>query len=358
LGPRDVFAGYASFAGTGRAGSGSLVQAPSGGGGGADSAPSPLSQLTGYQKQLDRSWLPVEAGQIIGIIDSALAVPAPDGSPAAIKAEAASCNAAAALYGSVSEQTYLSVQRTARAWNSGRSQAIMQAFSVLLTGLQNQQTVLSDAGKALVTWSDNLQSAQDDDSKGRSQLTSARLSLGYFQGILGDIFGTIESVADPAGFVLAVNAAWEGIASMVQGAGQAQTDGEQAASTLTKLGSEDDSWPATVTEEANAAERARDTAGFSVEVPAMQQVISMLGSTYGGLENAAKDLASQAPPSASTFGSPVAGAWSAFSSSALGKLKTASSAFGFLLNITETDIGAYSVAEQKTIDEINAKSFS
>jgi hypothetical protein len=332
-----------------------MAEVPPAGDGAAGSGPGPLSRLTGYQKQLDRSWLPFEAGQVIAIIDSALTVPAPDGSPAVISNQASFYSDAAATCGQCHSQASQGAMLLSQVWGGTRANAVIASFSQLSTAAGDLQQMLGDAAQLLSAWSESLKAAQDDDRSGRSALTSARASLGHSAGVMGDILGTIESVADPVAFALALVRASDGMASMAHGARSAQTDGGDTAKRMTSLASQNAGFTGAVAHVVSAAQSARDTNGFSLDSERLAAPLNNLRSAEDELSELQQRLRGPfASPVASAFGSQVAGAWPAFGAAILTSIQAASTGFSAVYHTAMTDLTAIALTEQDTTDQINA----
>jgi len=309
-----------------------------------------LSQLRRYQARLDSGWSfsPSDAGEMVGIIDSALAVPAPDGSPASITDAATAYNKASSAYTAFGTSVHSAVSKIAELWTGTRAHAVTSAFSALLTASQEEANGLSLVGSALQLWGVALRDAQEQDSRGRSDLKLAREAIGPFTGTAGDILGVFETVltggADAALFEGAMVEARNGIAWMVSAANIALTIGDDVVSTLTQVASQGGSSLTAMSKAAQAAGQAHDTTGFSVDGRQAQQAISLLQSAGDRLT--AGLSGTEVTSAASVFGSDVAGYWSAFSSRDLSARKTIDTTYTELENITQNDISSYVRADQ------------
>jgi hypothetical protein len=348
-----LFTAYASLPGPAR--KGKADEMTNGGAGAGDThSEQNLAQLRGYQVRLDSAWSlsPSDAGEIVGIIGSALAVPAPDGSPASIVDAANAYNKASSAYQAFYTSAHSAVSKISGSWTGTRAQAVTAAFSTLLTAGQEEPARLGLAGAALLAWGMALRDAQREDSQGRSDLELVRKTLGPFTGTAGDILGVFETVLtgglDLALFEGAMVEARRGIASMVTGANIAQAIGEDVATTLTQLASQGGSWLAAMSKATQAAEQAQDTTGFSVDAADVQQAITLL-------QSAADKLAAGLPrtelPSPSAFGSDVAGPWSAFNSHDLSIRNSVDTAYAELENITQNDITSYVKADHTVAEK-------
>jgi uncharacterized protein YukE len=193
---------------------------------------SALSDLQGCQSTIDSAWSIVAAPLLAAIIDSALGVPAPDGSPAAIRAQGGAYLKAAGTCGQVAERLDdVARNKLPAAWRGDVAETASQAVSALSDDATTARNVLGQAGKALQAWADNLAAAQRGDSSGRDILRSAKSRLGPLDGLLSSLI----EFGDPADFVIAVEEARAGIASMVAAAALAQNSGEATASLLAYL---------------------------------------------------------------------------------------------------------------------------
>jgi len=322
----------------------------------ADSAYN-LSELRGYQARLDSGWSlsPSDAGEIVGIIDSALAVPAPDGSPAAIMDTASVYDKARSAYLAFNSSVHSAVSKIAGSWTGTRAHAVTAAFSALLTATEEEAGQLSSAASALHTWGPALRDAQQEDDKGRSDLMAAKGRLGPITGAVGGVLGVVETVLTGSvylvPFEIAVSEARTGIASMVSGANTALTIGEDTARTLTQLASQGGSWLAAMSNATQAASQAHDTTGFSVDAANAQQAITLLQSAADKLT---AGLAGTEVPSAIALGSDVATAWSAFNSHDLSIRKTVDTTYTELEDLTQNAITSYMLADH-TVGEKAAK---
>ena len=193
---------------------------------------SALSDLQDCQSTIDSAWSIVGAPLLAATIDSALGVPAPDGSPAAIGAQGGAYLRAGATCRQVAERLDdVARNKLPAAWRGDVAETASEAVSALSDDATAAGNVLAEAGKALQAWADNLRTAQRDDGSGRDVLRSAKSRLGPF----GGLFSSLIEFGDPADFVIAVEEARAGIASMVNGAALAQNSGEATAGILTYL---------------------------------------------------------------------------------------------------------------------------
>ena len=193
---------------------------------------SALSDLQGCQSTIDSAWSIVAAPLLVATIDSALGVPAPDGSPAVISAQGAAYLKAGATCGQVAERLDdVARNKLPAAWRGDVAETASEAVGALAADATTAGNVLAQAGKALQAWADNLRTAQRDDGSGRDTLRSAKSRLGP----LGGLFSSLIELENPAEFVAAVEEARIGISSMVNGAALAQNSGEATAGLLTYL---------------------------------------------------------------------------------------------------------------------------
>jgi len=193
---------------------------------------SALSDLQGCQSTIDSAWSIVAAPLLAATIDSALGVPAPDGSPAAISAQGGAYLKTGATCRQVAERLNdVAKNKLPAAWRGDVAETASQAISALSDDATTAGNVLVEAGKALQAWADNLGTAQRGDSSGRDMLHSAKSRLGPLGGFLSSFI----EFSDPGDFVIAVEEARTGIASMVTAAALAQNSGQATASLLTYL---------------------------------------------------------------------------------------------------------------------------
>jgi len=193
---------------------------------------SALSDLQGCQSTIDSAWSIVAAPLLAATIDSALGVPAPDGSPGAIRAQGGAYLTAGATCRQVAERLDdVARNKLPAAWRGDVAETASQAVGALSDDATAAGNVLLEAGKTLQAWADNLAVAQRDDGSGRDVLRSAKSRLGP----LGGLFSSLIEFGDPADFVIAVEEARTGIASMVSAAALAQNSGQATASLLTYL---------------------------------------------------------------------------------------------------------------------------
>jgi uncharacterized protein YukE len=191
-----------------------------------------LSDLHDCQSVIDSAWSYVAAPALAAAIDVALAVPAPDGSPDVISEQGSSYRqAGSTCSGAASDLNEVAANKLPAAWRGDVGETASEAVGALSAETSAAASVLRSAGETLATWADNLESAQREDRAGRSTLQSAKHRLGP----LGGLFSGLIEFADPADFVIAVEEARAGIASMVDAASRAQTSGQAAASMLTYL---------------------------------------------------------------------------------------------------------------------------
>jgi hypothetical protein len=193
---------------------------------------SALSDLQGCQSTIDSAWSIVAAPLLAATIDSALGVPAPDGSPAVISAQGGAYLKAGATCRQVAERLNdVARNKLPAAWRGDVAETASQAISALSDDATTAGNVLAQAGEALQAWADNLGTAQRGDSSGRDILHSAKSRLGPLGGFLSSFI----EFSDPTDFVIAVEEARTGIASMVTAAALAQNSGQATASLLTYL---------------------------------------------------------------------------------------------------------------------------
>jgi hypothetical protein len=193
---------------------------------------SALSELQGCQSTIDSAWSIVAAPLLAETIDSALGVAAPDGSPAVISAQGDAYLKAGATCREVAERLDdVARNKLPAAWRGGAAETASQAVGALSADATTAGKVLVEAGKSLQLWADNLATAQRDDRSGRDTLRSAKSRLGPLGGLLSSLI----EFGDPAEFVIAVEEARAGIASMVNAAALAQNSGEATAGVLTYL---------------------------------------------------------------------------------------------------------------------------
>jgi uncharacterized protein YukE len=191
-----------------------------------------LSDLQGCQSTIDSGWSIVAAPLLVSAIDSALGVPAPDGSPAAISGQASAYQKASATCKQVADQLNdVARNKLPAAWRGDVAETASEAVSALSDEATATAAVLSQAGEALHAWADNLTTAQHNDSSGRGTLQSAKGRLGPLGGWLSSFI----EVGDPEDFVIAVAEAQSGIATMVNAASLAQNSAEDTAATLNAL---------------------------------------------------------------------------------------------------------------------------
>jgi hypothetical protein len=187
---------------------------------------STLSQLQQWQSYLDGSFFGTDdVGLLVHIIDGALAVAPPDGSPAQIAELGSAYMQASSTCNTVnSDLTAVATNKLPAAWRGDVAETASQAVAALANEAFNAQNVLGFAGEALQTWAANLQQAQRQDQDGRDTLHSALSSAPH--------------VSDEFGFPAMLAKARTGIAAMVGAASLAQTEGEQTAALLTALAGE------------------------------------------------------------------------------------------------------------------------
>jgi hypothetical protein len=194
-----------------------------------------LPDLQGCQSTIDSAWSIVAAPLLAQTIDSALGVPAPDGSPAVISEQGSAYRKAGATCGQVAGSLDdVARNKLPAAWRGDVAETASEAVSALSAEAANAGIVLIQAGEALQAWADNLRTAQQNDRSGRSSLQSAKGRLGP----LGGWLSSVVELGDPEGFVIAVEEARAGIASMVDAASLAQNAGEDTAATLNALAGE------------------------------------------------------------------------------------------------------------------------
>ncbi len=193
---------------------------------------SSLAALQECQSLLDSAWSIFESGVLVGAIDAALAVAAPDGSPEAISEQgnvyvrtSSACKTVALELRDVARN------KLPAAWRGAVAETASEAVGALSAESSTASSALWQAGEALVNWADNLLRAQRGDRSGRAALQSAKSRLGP----LGGLFSEIIEVFDRSRFEAAVKEARAGIAVMVDAASLAQTSGEAAAAILNQL---------------------------------------------------------------------------------------------------------------------------
>jgi len=193
---------------------------------------SALSDLQGCQSTIDSAWSIVAAPLLAQTIDAALGVPAPDGSSAVISAQGGAYLKAGATCKQVAQRLDdVARNKLPAAWRGDAAETAGQAVSALSAEAMTAENVLAQAGTALQAWADDLSTAQRDDRAGRETLRSAKGRLGPLGGWLSSFI----EFDDPGDFVIAVEEARAGIASMVNAASLAQNQGQATAGLLTYL---------------------------------------------------------------------------------------------------------------------------
>jgi uncharacterized protein YukE len=191
-----------------------------------------LPQLKAIQAALDSSWSLVEVPALVTIIDSALGIPGPDGSPAAISEQGHAYAQAGATAKNVATDLHdVARNKIPAAWRGVAADTASRTVDAATTDVDTTARVLVRAGHALATWSENLRSAQRHDHTGRAALSSAQDRLGSLSAVASGS-GQHE---DLSALRAAVDEARSGIALVVRGASVAREAGEAAASILRDL---------------------------------------------------------------------------------------------------------------------------
>jgi hypothetical protein len=191
-----------------------------------------LSALRGCQSTIDSGWSLALAPVLAIAVDAALAVPAPDGSPETISAQASACSRAGASCRMVTDDLDdVARNKLPAAWRGAVAETAGEAVSALSAESATASAVLIRAGQALAAWAGNLQTAQRNDRSGRAQLESAQRRLGPLRGA----FSGFVEFFDPTDFLIAVEEARAGIASMVDATSRAQSSGQTTAGILNDL---------------------------------------------------------------------------------------------------------------------------
>lgn len=111
--------------------------------------------------------------QLATIIDEALAVPAPDGTPSVISEVGnAYVQAGTTLTGVTTDLSDVQNQLPA-AWSGDAAETANQEVSRLADVSNSAAKILSSAGEALIEWAGQLQQAQRSDTSGRDSLKQA-----------------------------------------------------------------------------------------------------------------------------------------------------------------------------------------
>jgi hypothetical protein len=206
-----------------------------------------LSRLRGYQNDLDSASVSdvVDPRSVnsatdgaLAAIDGALAVPPPEGSPAAIGAKATAYNnALQTLYANVIVPLADVAQNTLpAAWRGGVAQTAGQAVSALNAQANAVSTSLPEGASYLQELSRALGTAQPLDLEGRAMLQSARSTLEVVRSSLqahpSGIGGWAEAIGEAVFFPMdmakeaaaalevdsAIKRAREGVGQMVSAA--------------------------------------------------------------------------------------------------------------------------------------------
>ena len=141
------------------------------------------AELEGVEFELD----PFVLGSSIA---AALAVPAPGGSAAAVRAQAQAYSKAATQSKAVAADIkQVATAALPAAWRGQVADNAAQAVAALGTEIGTIESSLSRAAVALDAWADVLVWAQDKDAQGRAQLENARSQAASGFDILSTLFG-------------------------------------------------------------------------------------------------------------------------------------------------------------------------
>ena len=109
-----------------------------------------LSDLQGCQSRIDSGWSFALAPLLTAAIDSALGVPAPDGSPAVISAQASGYSKASATFRQAAGKLDdVARSKLPAAWRGDVAETAGQAVSALSEEATDTAAVLSQAAEAL-----------------------------------------------------------------------------------------------------------------------------------------------------------------------------------------------------------------
>jgi hypothetical protein len=182
---------------------------------------SALSQLRQWQSLLDSAFSSEDKSELIDMINGALAVAPPGGSPPAISDKGGAYQKASSTCLTVSTDLgNIATGALPAAWRGDVADTASQAVTALSAEASNASGALLLAGQTLLTWAESLQKAQRDDRYGRGCLQSARSSL----------LSTGEFSFDAV-----MTDARAGIAAMAAAASAAEAAGDAAAATLNQL---------------------------------------------------------------------------------------------------------------------------
>jgi len=136
---------------------------------------SSLGDLEAARGLLEGMLVSVDPFELRTAVGSALAPPAPGGSPAEVRAEAQAyaktatqCRTVAADISSVATGSLPA------AWRGQVAETAAEAVAALATEIGTIESNLSEAATALNSWADTLEWAQGKDAEGRAQLESAQ----------------------------------------------------------------------------------------------------------------------------------------------------------------------------------------
>jgi uncharacterized protein YukE len=142
--------------------------------------------------------------QLTTIIDEALAVPAPDGTPSVISELGNAYTQASNTLCDVTTDLSDVQNQLPAAWSGDAAESANQEVSRLAEVSNSAATFISSAGQALTEWATLLQQAQRSDTSGRDSLKQADQIIQNMDPLdytlpLGLVRGGINSMANGAG---------------------------------------------------------------------------------------------------------------------------------------------------------------
>lgn len=198
-----------------------------------------LEQLRECQSVMDSDWSATALPALVAAIDQALSVAPPDGLPDVISEQGqAYLEASSRCQNAAPELDDVARNKLPAAWQGDVAQIAGHWISSVSARVRLTSRVLSTAGKALVAWSEDLQTAQRHDQSGRAALRSAKRSLlwtGAIQAGSGAAAGAGQAPSDPDVLKAALAEARSGVERMVRAATLAKDSGEGTTTVLGQL---------------------------------------------------------------------------------------------------------------------------
>lgn len=192
-----------------------------------------LPELLNCQKTIESCSGPSDALALLSAVETALAIPGPNGLPSVIEEQGQDYLAAAKKCETVaSDLKSVAKNQLPTSWKGDVAETASDAVAAVSLEVGTTKTTIERAGHALVSWAADLETAQRADRNGRKSLDMAKEKLGVA------ILATVGAYFHPDDFAAARRDASDGIAALISAAKDAKNSGSTTARLLNQLANE------------------------------------------------------------------------------------------------------------------------